>query len=213
MDRRRLAAHEAGHAVAAHLLDRVIPMVSIDYAPTGGGVSVDRLPPEPLGHRRRPLGHWYEEESDCLTVLAGALSEDIDHDDVPAFPRTPQRVPEDPPRDPYPDLPEIPVAWQEADEPGWPEGSQSDEDQVRRLTAGIAGCEAERAALELALRYRALGMVESAHFKALHKALMDRLLVEGELYAAEIRFTLQRAELHYLLNAIPEDTDAPEAAT
>jgi hypothetical protein len=147
MDRRRLAAHEAGHAVAAHLLDRVIPMVSLDYAPTGGGVSVDRLPPEPLGHRRRPLGHWYEAESDCLTVLAGALSEDIDHDDVPAFPRTPQRVPEDPPRDPYPDLPEIPVAWQEADTPDWPEGSQSDEDQVRRLTAGIAGCEAERAAL------------------------------------------------------------------
>jgi hypothetical protein len=49
-------------------------------------------------------------------------------------------------------------------------------------------------------------MVSSAHFKALHKALMDRLLMEGELHAAEIRHTLQRADLHYLLNAIPEAT-------
>ena len=51
-------------------------------------------------------------------------------------------------------------------------------------------------------------MVQSPHFKALHRALKDRLLADGELYAADVRHTLQRAELSYLLNAIPEDTDA-----
>ena len=78
--RLRLAAHEAGHAVAAHLLDRIVTMVSLDYAPVGGGASIDRMPREPLGHRRRPLAHWYEAESDCLIVLAGPLSERLDHD-------------------------------------------------------------------------------------------------------------------------------------
>jgi hypothetical protein len=213
MDRRRLAKHEAAHACAAWMLDRVLEMVTLDYAPTGGGTSIDRMPREPLGHRRRPLAAWHAAEDDVLVVLAGVLSEDLDWDDIPAVPRTPQRVPEDDdPRDPYPTRPPIPVAWQEADTPDWPEGSQSDEDQVHRLTAGIAGCDAERAALERALRYRALRMVETAHFKQLHRELTDRLLAEGELHSSDIRHTLQRAEMHYLLNAIPEDTDGSQAA-
>ena len=210
MDRRRLASHEAGHATAAFLLDRVVAMVSLNYAPTGGGASIDRLPREPLGHRRRPLSHWYEAESDCLVVLAGPLAEDIDHDAPTApLPLTGQRVPDLEPPDPYPTRPPLPVAWQEADTPDWPEGSQSDEDQVHGLTAGIAHSEPERAALELALRYRALAMCQTAHFRALHRALMDRLLVEDEMYASDVRHTLQRAEVSYLTTTIPEAmTDA-----
>jgi hypothetical protein len=213
MDRERLAAHECGHAVAAFLLDRIVTLVSLDYAPVGGGASIDRMPREPLGHRRRPLGHWYEAETDCLIVLAGALSEDLDHDDVPELSRWPRRVAEDVgASDPYPELPPIPVAWQAADQPpDWPERPQSDEDQVHRLTAGVAHSEAERMALEVALRYRAQAMVQSAHFKALHKALTEALMRHGELYAADVRLELQRAELRYLTQAM-EATDGSQAA-
>jgi hypothetical protein len=51
MDRERLAAHEAGQAVAAHLMDRVVTMVSLDYAPqVGGSTSPTTFP----GPRRKP---------------------------------------------------------------------------------------------------------------------------------------------------------------
>jgi hypothetical protein len=51
MDRERLAAHEAGQAVAAHLMDRVVTMVSLDYAPQVGGSTSPTTSPGP---RRKP---------------------------------------------------------------------------------------------------------------------------------------------------------------
>jgi hypothetical protein len=68
----------------------------------------------------------------------------------------------------------------------------------------LARCEAERAPLELTLRYRAQAIVQSPHFKALHKALTDALMRDGNLYGSDVELTLKRAELRYLTNAIPE---------
>jgi hypothetical protein len=216
-DLHRLAAHEAGHAVAAWILGRANTLVSLDYPPVGGGVSIDRMPSESLGYRRRPLAAWHAMEDDCLIVLAGPLSERIDHDaDEPPLPLTPQRVPDDDPdtiEDLGPVLPPLPVVWQAADkEPEWPELPQSDADQVYRLTAGIASSEEERAALEHTLTLRAWAMCNGAHYKALHAHLTDALLRRGELHATDIRHELQRAELRFLTKTIPEADYGPQAA-
>jgi hypothetical protein len=164
----RLARHECAHAVAAHLLDRVVLMVSLDGPPVGGGVSIDRAPREPLGHHRRPLAHWYEAETEVLVALAGQLAEGLEPREH-EIPLTPQRVPDEPlpRRDAGPAVLPLPVAWQEADEPPvWPVVPQSDDDQVYHLTAGITSSEEERAAVEYALRLRAEAMVHTAHFRA-----------------------------------------------
>jgi hypothetical protein len=149
-----------------------------------------------------------------LVVLAGELSETLDHDDETPLPLTPQRVDDDPPqRDPGPPRLPVPVVWQEADaEPEWPERPQSDADQVHRLTAGIASSEEERAALEHALRLRAEAMVNTGHFKALHAHLTDALEARGELHASEVRRELQRAEVRFLTNTIPEADYGSQAA-
>lgn len=197
LDRHRLAAHEAGHAVAAWALGRIVTMLTLDHPATGGGASIDKMPYEALGTKRRPLAHWYEVESDCLVILAGPLSEDLDHEAVPDGHRLAQRVP-------------LPVTYQDHDEePEWPQLLGSDADQLRALTASISSSEREREALELALTYRARAMVDTDHFKALHKPLTARLEAEGELYASEVRHTLQRAEVGFMATAtaITEDTD------
>jgi hypothetical protein len=205
MEDRRTAEHECGHAVMAWLCGRVIPRVTLYHPLTGGGMSIDLLPRESLRAGRPPFAHWHMAELDCLTVLAGQLSEGLDHDDIPPLPLTPQRVPDDDePPEPYPDEPPIPLRWQSIDDPSDPERWQSDSDQVYRLTAGIASSEAERAPLELTLRYRAEEIVQSPHFKALHKALTEALMRDGDLYGSDVECTLKRAELGYLTNAIPE---------
>jgi hypothetical protein len=214
MNRERLAANEAGHAVAAHLMDRVVTMVSLDYAPVGGGASIDCMPREPLGHRRRPLAAWHAAEDDCLIVLAGPLSERLDHatDDEPPLSLTPRRVHPRPRqhRRPRPVSP-LPVAWQEAGcPPDWPDRPQSDADQVHRFTAGIAHSEEERSALEHTLTLRAWAMVNGAHFRALHKWLTAVLLDRGELFAADVRLELQRAELHHMTRSMEEMADAQD---
>jgi hypothetical protein len=200
LDRHRLAQHEAGHACAAWALGRVITLLTLDHPATGGGASVDRMPYEGLGTVRRPLAAWYEVESDCLVILAGPLSEDLDHEAVPDGHRFAQRVP-------------LPVSWQDHDEePEWPELNGSDADQLQRLTASISSSEPEREALERMLRYRAKAMVDTAHFRALHKALTAALEAEGVLYASEVKHTLQRAELRFTRQAIEEASDGSEAA-
>ena len=144
-------------------------MVTLDYPPVGGGASIDRLSPEPLGHRRRPLAHWYEAESDALVVLAGPFSEDLDHDNKLPLPLTPQRVPDDRPQG-MSALPRVPlrslllaVRRRGAE---WPELPGSDAHQLRRLSASVSHSERERAALELTLRLPAQAMVETAHFRS-----------------------------------------------
>lgn len=216
MDRdERLAAHEAGHAVMAHLMDRVVTMVTLDYPPVGGGASIDRMPREPIGHHRRPLAAWHTAEDDCLIVLAGPLSERIDHDaDEAPLSLTPRRTLDDDTAgidDLGPVVPELPVAWQHAAcPPEWPERPQADADQVHRYTAGIASSEEERAALEHTLTLRAWSMVNSSHFRALHKWLTAVLLDRGELFAADVRLELQRAELHYMTRSMEEMADAQD---
>jgi hypothetical protein len=129
------------------------------------------------------------------------LSEDLDldHEDGPALSTTPQRVP-------------LPVAWQEADEePEWPELDGSDADQFHALTAGISSSEPEREALALMLRYRAKAMVDTAHFRALHRHLTAALEERGVLYASEVKHELQRAELRFTRQAIEEASDGEAA--
>ena len=201
LDRRRLAQHEAGHAVASWCLGRIVTMVTLRHPATGGGASVDRMPYEGLGTVRRPLAAWYEVESDCLVILAGPLSEDLDHDEL-AAPTAPasERVP-------------LPVTWQDHDEePEWPELVGSDADQLHALTASISSSEPEREALELMLHYRAKAMCATDHFRALHKALTVALDADGVLYASDVKHTLERAELRFTTQAIQEASDDSEAA-
>jgi hypothetical protein len=198
LDRHRLASHEAGHAVAAWCLGRIVTMVTLDHPATGGGASVDRMPYEALGTVRRPLATWYEVESDCLAILAGPLCEDLDHDAVSA-PRSrhgaTSRVP-------------LPVTYQDHDEePEWPELLGTDLDQLQRLTASISSSEREREALELMLTLRAQAMCETGHFKALHRRLTAALERDGCLFASDVKRALQGAELRFTMQTIPEDTD------
>src|SRR4051794_20083562 len=71
----RNAAHEAGHAVAAHLLGRLVVLVSLEGPYGGGPCSVDRHPRETLQAQRRPEPHWYALETDALITWAGPLCE------------------------------------------------------------------------------------------------------------------------------------------
>jgi hypothetical protein len=156
-----------------------------------------------------PTGTSQLVQRDCLIVLAGPIAERLDHDaKEPPLPVTPQRVPDDDPdsiEDLGPVVPPLPVAWQHAAcPPEWPNRPQADADQVHRLTAGIASSEEERAALEHTLTLRAWAMVNGAHFRALHKRLTEALLDRGELYAADVRLELRRAELSFLTRSIPE---------
>ena len=109
-NRRRVAAHEAGHAVMAHLLARLVVMVSLDGPPVGGGVSIDRMPREPLSRRRRPLAHWHEIEDEVVVCAAGQLSEDLEHDEPPLS-LTPRRVPDDSPMGERPARLPLPAYW------------------------------------------------------------------------------------------------------
>jgi hypothetical protein len=86
--------------------------------------------------------------------------------------------------------------------PEWPDRPQTDADQVEQYTASICSSEEERDALAHALTLRAWAMVNSGHFKALHRRLAARLLAYGELYATDVRVELQRAELNYQLNTM-----------
>jgi hypothetical protein len=76
-DLHRVARHEAGHAVGAHLLGRVVLAVTLQHPAVGGGASADRLPREPLGHRRRPTAAWHETEDELVILFLGELSEDL----------------------------------------------------------------------------------------------------------------------------------------
>src|SRR3954452_2911464 len=71
----RNAAHEAGHAVAAHLLGGLVVLVSLEGPYGGGPCSVDRHPRETLQAQRRPQPHWYALETDALITWAGPLCE------------------------------------------------------------------------------------------------------------------------------------------
>jgi hypothetical protein len=106
------------------------------------------------------------------------------------------------------------VSYQDADEPPqFPNVPLQDADQIERLSASVTSSEEERAALVTAMRLRAEAVASMPHYRFLHTALVRALEREGYLHERNVQHTLQRAELHYLLNAIPEDTDAPEAAT
>ena len=95
LDLRRVARHESGHAVGAHLLGRVVLAVSLHFPPVGGGASADRLPRDPLGHRRRPTALWHEIEDELVVLFLGEISEDLEP--YTAVPVRSGRVEDDPP--------------------------------------------------------------------------------------------------------------------
>jgi hypothetical protein len=207
-DRHRAAAHEAGHAVAAHLLGRLVTLVSLD-GPTGGPCSIDKRPIEPLANRR-PLPHWHATEDEILIVLAGALCENLTEQEQPTVTSGPRRVPDPPPLHP---APFAPVQWQTADEPPvWPEVPESDSEQARRMLLSITATDEEYDAMSAALTLRCEALIRHPHFAALHTHLTAALLRDGELHATQVRAELQRAELRHLTTTLEEDNDGTQAA-
>jgi len=96
----------------------------------------------------------------------------------------------------------------------WPEVPETDADQVNRLLRTICSSEQEAEAFRVAYALRADAVCQSAHFRALHSHLVAALLRDGELRADQLKVELQRADLRFAMQTIPEDdTDGSEAAT
>jgi hypothetical protein len=187
--------------------------VTLQHPAVGGGASADRLPPEPLGHRRRPTAAWHEIEDELVVLFLGEISEDLE--DYEVVPVISGRVEDEPPPATEARATRLPqwVSWQDADEPPqFPNVPLQDADQIERLSASITSGEEERVALVHAMRLRAEAVAAMPHYRFLHTALVRALERDGELFAADVRHTLTRAELHFLLAVIPEDTDGSEAA-
>jgi hypothetical protein len=193
--RLRVACHEAAHAVAAHLLDREVLLVSLT-GPLGRPCSIDRPHLEPLNGRGRRSGPpWYWVETEIVIVLAGDIGEAL-ADEATTAPEAalagPARRVPDPP--PIPPTVPRPVVWQaplEA-EPEWPTVHFSDRDQAELLVRSITSSDAEHEALMHALRLRTEAFVRHRHFAFLWRHLVDRLLREpsGELLASEVKHEL-----------------------
>ena len=217
LDRHRVARHECGHAVGAHLLGRVVLAVTLEHPTVGGGASADRLPREPLGHRRRPTALWHEIDDELVVLFLGEISEDLE--DYEVVPVISGRVEDEPP--PAPQAPDGParlpqwVSWQDADEPPrWPNVPLQDLDQVARLSASITNTEEERVALVNAMRLRATSVAAMGHYRYLHTVLTAALEREGYLSERDVAHVLSRAEVSFLrLTATAnQETDDGEAA-
>ena len=196
LDLRRVARHEAGHAVGAHLLGRVVLAVSLNFPPVGGGAFADRLPREPLGHQRRPTALWHETEDELVVLFLGELSENLE--DYDAVPVISGRVEDDPPPAPSEVRERLPqwVTYQDAeDPPQWPHVPLQDADQIERLSASFTSSEEERVALVTAMRLRAEATTAMPHYRHLHTALVRALEREGHLHASDVKHVLARAEV------------------
>jgi len=178
--RHRTAAHEAGHATAAFLLDRKVVLVSIDTtAQFDGPCSIDVEHREPLNGRRRPAQHWHKLGDEALVVLAGPLAEQLayEYENPPLPVPAGERVPPPPPLT------------------GRPEGR--DRAQLDQLMTAMTSTEAEAQAFEQALTFRAEAFIRHPHFAALHEHLCAALMRSGTLDGDVVRVELQRAELQY----------------
>ena len=80
----RVARHESGHAVAAHCWAAKCSPSRSTIRTSAAARCADRLPREPLGHRRRPTALWHEVEDELVVLFLGGISEDLEpYDAVP----------------------------------------------------------------------------------------------------------------------------------
>jgi hypothetical protein len=195
-ERRLRAAHEAGHALAAHILGYRVLWLELGGEACGPVTAFQRAdfkpewrlngnhppPPDPLG--------WTDAANEITVAYAGEEAERLAGD-------LPELSPEGAA------LAEAQAAIEDApapipgDMPGepWHAVPMSDAELAERLLAAITSSEHERAGLRVALRCRAQALVRSEQFQRALAHLTVVLEQSGSLAGEPLRVELERAEL------------------
>jgi hypothetical protein len=190
--RYRAAAHEAGHALAAHLLDRSVRAVMI----LGDGGRCDLAP-------GRTSWRWSDAVEEAIVCLAGPLA--AERIPAPAALEVPVAARAE----------EVVEAAVKAIGPGNPfDPVFDDRTLAERLIGGVASGDEEAAALMCVAECRARAMVEDDRFRLLIQHLTELLFNEGQMAGASVRVEIERLDWRLRLaaenRAADEGTEASE---